>query len=305
MTTPKHPTSLLTLLMLLPLLLLTACERSLTEGDEPDPTPTAEPGQALVALRIAPASTTTEAFPAAARTVRPVQDVCSRISIAFFQNGERTKILNQVRSEDDDFGSPTIALDKGQYQLVIVAHNGDGNATLTDPTQVKFPDSKTTDTFYYCDSLNVSDDATVQVMLQRAVAMFRLIVNDAVPADVATMKFYYTGGSSTLDATTGCGCVNSRQTELFTVAPEAHSSSSTYEVYTFPHADGKKLQMKVTAQSSTGTEVKTRTFPDIEVKRGQITQCKTDFFFEDAAAKENVTITVDDSWTTDTYEPQG
>lgn len=301
--TPKHHTPFSLLIVVLSLVLLTACEKATTgSGDDPE-TPKTQPGQALVSLRIAPAPTTTEAFGVQQRSVRPVQDVSSRISVAFFQGGERKTLLTQDRSTDTNFGSPTIAIDKGRYQLVVIAHNGDGNVTLTNPAEVKFPDNKTTDTFYYCDSINVVDDTSISITLQRAVAMFRLEVNDPVPADVTTMKFYYTGGSSTLDATTGYGCVNSRQTELFTVTGASHASSSTYEVYTFPHADGKKLKMTVSALSAEGTTLYEAKYDSIEVKRGQITRCQVDFFEVNAASKGNYSITVDDTWTTATYEP--
>lgn len=282
---------------------LTACEKAVLDDENPNTPTDVQPGEALISLRIAPTSTTMEAFGAQTRTVRPVQDVCSRITIAFFQNGQKVKTVTQDKTADTDFGSPSIAIAKGSYQLVAIAHNGTGNATLTSPTEVKFPDNKVTDTFYYCDSLRVTDDASVAISLPRAVAMFRFVINDNVPQEVATMKFYYTGGSSTLDATSGYGCVNSRQTELFTVSDAAHTSSSTYEVFTFPHADGKKLQMTVTALNAAGAEVCTGVYKDVEVRRGQITRCQVDFFQVDASTKENLTITVDDTWTETVYEP--
>lgn len=44
--------------------------------------------------------------------------------------------------------------------------------------------------------------------------MFRLVIKDEIPEQAKKIKFYYTGGSSTLNAKTGYGCVNSKQTEI-------------------------------------------------------------------------------------------
>ena len=57
--------------------------------------------------------------------------------------------------------------------------------------------------------MDIEDDATYDVTLKRAVGKFRLVVKDETPKTIKQMKIYYTGGSSTFDATTGYGCVNS------------------------------------------------------------------------------------------------
>lgn len=87
---------------------------------------------------------------------------------------------------------------------------------------------------------------------KRVVAKFRLVVKDPTPEDVKTMKFYYTGGSSTFNALTGYGCVNSKQTELRSVKESAYTEESYYDIYTFPHdpEESKKLKVDISALSS-------------------------------------------------------
>lgn len=147
---------------------------------------------------------------------KPLEDYCSRLSIAIFDGEEKVKTLN-LKAEDGykDIG---INLDAGKYRMVAIGHNGSGNCTISSPEKVKFYKNKMTDTFFYYGTFNVIDgeDTDDYILLNRAVAQFKVHITDAtIPAEAHSIKFYYTGGSSTLDAVTGYGCVKSRQTENF------------------------------------------------------------------------------------------
>jgi len=67
-----------------------------------------------------------------------------------------------------------------------------------------FPNNKVTDTFYYYGDLVVTTEVqSYDLTLTRAVAMFRLVLtDDEMPSNVAKMKFYYLGGSSSTIALT-------------------------------------------------------------------------------------------------------
>ena len=115
------------------------------------------------------------------------------------------------------------------------------------------------------------------------------------------MKFYYTGGSSTLDATTGYGCVNSRQTEYRKVASEAYDGESSYDLYTFPHDSGgdEKLQMEISAldgTSSSATVKYVRTIDDVPVKPNVITRYSGNFFGESPDGGRSFHFSVDSEW---------
>ena len=139
---------------------------------------------------------------------KPLEDYCSRLSIAIFDGEEKVKTLN-LKAEDgyEDIG---INLDAGKYRMVAIGHNGNGNCTISSPEKVKFYKNKMTDTFFYYGTFNVIDgeDTDDYILLNRAVAQFKVHITDAtIPAEAHSIKFYYTGGSSTLDAVTGYGCV--------------------------------------------------------------------------------------------------
>lgn len=68
--------------------------------------------------------------------------------------------------------------------------------------------------------------------------MFRLVLTDEeIPSSVSKLKFYYVGGSSTFNPSTGYGCVNSKQTEIRTIA----NGVTTFSIFTLPHTEDDVL----------------------------------------------------------------
>lgn len=200
---------------------------------------------------------------------KPLEDYCSRLSIAIFDGEEKVKNLN-LKAEDgyDDIG---INLDAGKYRMVAIGHNGSGNCTISSPEKVKFYKNKMTDTFFYYGTFNVIDgeDTDNYILLNRAVAQFKVHITDAtIPAEAHSIKFYYTGGSSTLDAVTGYGCVQSRQTESF----KLQEGKRDYSVYTFPREENKGLKMTINILDADAQSIKEYSKEGVPVKRNNITQ---------------------------------
>lgn len=200
---------------------------------------------------------------------KPLEDYCSRLSIAIFDGEEKVKTLN-LKAEDgyDDIG---INLDAGKYRMVAIGHNGSGNCTISSPEKVKFYKNKMTDTFFYYGTFNVIDgeDTDNYILLNRAVAQFKVHITDAtIPAEAHSIKFYYTGGSSTLDAVTGYGCVQSRQTESF----KLQEGKRDYSVYTFPREENKGLKMTINILDADAQSIKEYSKEGVPVKRNNITQ---------------------------------
>ena len=199
----------------------------------------------------------------------PLEKVCSRLSLGIFDEIGKVKTLNTL-STDKGYGNLSVALDEGEYRVVIIGHNGAGNCTISSPEKIKFSNNKLTDTFYYYGRLNITSEETEETIeLKRAVAQFKIHITDSViPANARSIKFYYTGGSSTLDATSGYGCVNSRQTEVFKLAKDQRD----YSVYTFPHEDSQGLNMKISILDADGKPFRELDKDNIEVKCNYITK---------------------------------
>lgn len=232
------------------------------------------------------------------RATHDITELCSRITLVFFQDGKKVKTIHQ-KDTDDEFGTLQTTLPAGEYKFVAIAHNGNGNPSITSLEEIYF-DSKVTmtDTFYYYGELDVTEPQDLNLSLKRAVAMVRFVISDNVPGEVTRMKFYYTGGSSTFNAITGYGSKDSRQMEYRDVDETAHSGESYYEIYTFPHEEEDLLKLTVTAQTDDDDEYLERVFENIPVKINQITKF-TGKFFENAQkpGEFKTTMTINDDWT--------
>lgn len=227
-----------------------------------------------------------------------ITDLCSRITFAFFQDDEKIKQVSQ-KASDNGFGNLTVSLPSGSYKFVVLAHNGTDNPTVTSLDKITFGNNgKLADTFYYYGELDATESKDVNLSLKRVVAMVRFIITDAVPADVKKMKFEYTGGSSSLNATTGLGCVKSQQEETFTVEEAAHTGQSQYEIYTIPHATDGTLKLTVKALMNDDEEYKKQTFEEVPVTINKITKY-TGKFFENTQKPGEIKISLqtDDEWT--------
>ena len=211
------------------------------------------------------------------RAATDITELCTRLNVAIF-DADGTKVKTVVQKDtDSDFGTVALTLAAGTYRLVVIAHNGEGSATITSEEKVTFPSNKVTDTFYYYGDLVVTDSQqSYDLVLARAVAMFRLMLNDEeIPSNVARLRFYYTGGSSTFSPSAGYGCVNSKQTEYRTVAP----GLTVFDIYTLPHTENDVLtKLTVTALDANDNTVKERVFENVPVTRNQITRYTGSFF---------------------------
>lgn len=228
-----------------------------------------------------------------------VKSICSRLQLAVYQGGNKVAQVNQV-SGDEAYGTLNLRLDPGKYELAIIAHSGEKNASMAHIDKITF-DGKLTDTFYYHDSLTVGEDAGYDIKMKRAVGMFRLVISDAMPQGITTMRFYYTGGSSTFDARHGVGCVSSRQNEMLDVTSDMIGKPTVFEVYTFPRADSKSLDMQVTALKQSNIQVQ-KEFKGIPIARNMVTQYKGSFFggpseMGDDAKTLVIKLISEDEWT--------
>ena len=255
------------LLFAISILTLTACEKPILGEDAVGDSP----AEANVILRFTQFEQ--EAF---TRAATDITSLCSRLIIAIF-DGDGTKVKTVAQKEgDSDYGTVALSLAEGTYQLVVIAHNCEGSATITSSEKVTFPNNQVTDTFYYYGDLVVtSETQNYDLTLTRAVAMFRLVLTDEdIPSAVAKFKFYYTGGSSTFSPKDGYGCVNSKQTEIRTVA-----SDGVYEIYTLPHTEEDVLtKLTVTALDANDNTIKERIFENVPVVRNQVTRYTGSFF---------------------------
>lgn len=213
------------------------------------------------------------------QTKAVVSDICTKLHFVLFKDGVKEEMVTQGVG-DDGFGTLSKNLCVGTHQLVIIAHNGDANASITTPEKVEFSSNKNTtrvtDTFYYYGEINVTKDGsnTFSLALKRGVAKFRLELSNGVPDNVVKMTFAYSGGSMSLNPQTGYGAAKSNQTEELAIVP----GKDIYEVYTFPRSDSKSLKITITAYDEFGNNLKEALFEEVPIEKNKITIYKGDLF---------------------------
>ena len=227
----------------------------------------------------------------------------SRLDLALFDaEGERVVKVNQKQS-DATFGHPTFRLAPGDYQLVAIAHSGTGAATLSSLTEVTFPSNKVTDTFYFHQSVTITDNDThLEATLHRAVSMVRIIIADAdIPDEFYQLKVYYTGGSSTFSPSAGFGSVQSRQTEIRLLSEASRTADGhlIFEVYTFPHEATDELRITLTPQDANAQPLLAQDIllPSVPIQLNHITECEGKIFEGNSlTGNTSLSITINDEW---------
>ena len=291
----KKPYRLLASLLLMLVATLTSCEKFSID----ETTGKSREANANVTIHVQKIEGTSLLTTKAADKQIALGDVCSRLTLAIFDGEEKLETVNQL-STDNGFGTAYVSLDEGEYRLVVIAHNGKGNCSVSAPEKVKFASNKLTDTFYYYKVIDVEEDSNFDMTMKRVVAKFRLVVKDPTPEDVKTMKFYYTGGSSTFNALTGYGCVNSKQTELRSVKESAYTEESYYDIYTFPHdpEESKKLKVDISALSSASSSsaLFSKTISNVAISTNKFICYKGYFFSADPDNSHEFTLSTTDEW---------
>ena len=239
--------------------------------------------------------------PVATRAASDISQVCSRINLVVY-DGE-TKVKSVVQKKGDaDYGTVAMTLPQGSYKVAIIGHSTSASATVTSLEKISFTSNLLSDTFSYYTEINVGDEAqTHDVTLRRVVAMFRLVQTKAFPQEIKRLKFYYTGGSSTLSAITGYGSVNSKQTVNLDVA----SGQKQFEVYTIPHAETGVLRMTISALDASETVLKECVLEEVPVQRNRITVYTGDLFDGSSAetGEDTFRLKVETAWDgEDNYE---
>lgn len=284
-------------LLLAMLVAMSACEKMNTEDEEPT-----TPETANLILNV-----TTDGVQPLDGTTRSGASYFTHLSFVVYQNGAKVTALNQTDG-DNGYGQASLTLTPGNYQVLVLAHSSNGNPTQTNPEKLQFTNAMGyTDTFYFYDGITVtSEPQTHNVVLERCTALLRFVITDEMPAGVSYLRFYYTGGSGALNARTGWGCVDSKQTVNIDVDPAA-GQPYTFDLYTIPKEQQASLNLTVTAYGEDGVEVvKERTFKNIPVERNKITEFKGSFFTESpndnpgenppSSSSDTFVITADTQW---------
>lgn len=129
----KKPYRLLASLLLMLVATLTSCEKFSID----ETTGKSREANANVTIHVQKIEGISLLTTKAADKQMALGDVCSRLTLAIFDGEEKLETVNQL-STDNGFGTAYVSLDEGEYRLVVIAHNGKGNCSVSAPEKVKF-----------------------------------------------------------------------------------------------------------------------------------------------------------------------
>ena len=239
-------------------------------------------------------------FASLTRGIEVASDACTRLNFAVYDmGGSRQKQVNQEKS-NANYGVASFQLEEGNYQLVVVGHSSNGNPTMTNPAKIQFTNATGyTDTFLCYGVVEIGENPVdLSVSLDRIVALCRFVITDDIPSEVKKLQFYYTGGSGAFNATTGLGCVASKQTVTFDIAS---ASQKQFDLYTFLHEPSDEIVLKVTALDASGNELYNREF-GVPMEQNHITWLSGALFGGTGSSSTTITsVTVNTDWAGETH----
>ena len=215
-----------------------------------------------------------------------------RMSMVLYQNDVRVDYVNQVNT-DKDFGTMSVDLEPGTYQLVVLAHSGQRSPTTTNCHKISFS-APLTDVFSYYGDVVVGKEASkITVQLTRAVAKIQLNITDEIPADVSFFNFIYKGASVSFDPATKIGLASSTRRN---VEIEKVDGVKTFEFYTFVTGDDQLVDLDIAGYSEAKDILGAKKFPGISVGLRKVTKIDSPVFDGVIEGPTDISVTVDDTW---------
>ena len=222
----------------------------------------------------------------------PLKDRFTRMTMVLYQNDVRVDYVNQDNL-DKDFGTMSVDLDPGTYQLVVLAHSGQRSPTTTNCHKISFS-APLTDVFsYYGDVVVGKEVNKVTVQLTRAVAKIQLTVTDEIPAGVSFFNYIYKGASVSFDPATqkGGASTNRRNVEV-----EKADGVKTFELYTFVSSDDQTVDWDFAGYSSEKEVLGSKKISNIPVALRNVTKIESKVFDGVIEGPTDISVTVDDTW---------
>ena len=277
-----------TLLLIIATLLFAACEKYVAEEGTQSESKVVDGNLVVkaecVVTRAGETENEQEALPLAERF--------THMSMVLYQDDVRVDYVNQTNT-DEDFGTMSVDLEPGTYQLVVLAHSGQRSPTTTNCHKISFS-APLTDVFSYYGEVVVGKAANkITVQLTRAVAKIQLNITDDIPAAVSFFNFSYKGASVSFDPATKIGQASSTRRN---VEIEKEDGVKTFEFYTFVTGDDQTVDLDIAGYSATKDVIGAKKFPGITVGLRKVSKIDSPVFDGVIEGPTDISVTVDDTW---------
>ena len=222
----------------------------------------------------------------------PLKDRFTRMTMVLYQNDVRVDYVNQVNT-DPGFGTMSVDLDPGTYQLVVLAHSGQRTPTTTNCHKISFS-APLTDVFSYYGDVTIGKEASEKtVQLTRAVAKIQLNITDDIPDNVSFFNYIYKGASVSFDPANQIGVASSTRRN---VEIEKAEGVKTFELYTFVSSDNQTVDWDFAGYSESNEVIGSKKFSDIPVSLRKVTKIDSPVFDGVIEGPTDITFTFDDTW---------
>ena len=277
-----------TLLLIIATLLFAACEKYVAEEGTQSESKVVDGNLVVKAECVVTRAGETEE----GQEALPLKDRFTRMTMVLYQNDVRVDYVNQDNL-DKDFGTMSVDLDPGTYQLVVLAHSGQRSPTTTNCHKISFS-APLTDVFsYYGDVVVGKEVNKVTVQLTRAVAKIQLTVTDETPAGVSFFNYIYKGASVSFDPATQKGVASTTRRN---VEVEKADGVKTFELYTFVSSDDQTVDWDFAGYSSEKEVLGSKKISNIPVALRNVTKIESKVFDGVIEGPTDISVTVDDTW---------
>ena len=213
-----------------------------------------------------------------------------------YKDGSLVQQLHQT-SDDEDFGSPTLALSLGQHHIYFVCSRGTTPALSTDAHSITW--ATTSDTFYKDYSANVTSGSTANrsVTLDRVATKLGITIADAIPTGTAYVEitpatwYYgidYLTGEATAAQTSGTRTINIPESRI-------GKTGTNLNIFGLSGATEWTTDVTVTARDGEDNILGTATISGAPFKANRATTYSGSLF----SAGGGFAMTLTDSWDDD------
>lgn len=223
-------------------------------------------------------------------------EVLDNLMLGVFDAKTGEQVLEPIVQKKgcEGYGTFTLNLPYGEYQLSFVGYQKDVACAKFSSTTISFADGYVPVTFLCNKNLtvNAETNAVESIVLKRAIAAFVIDLTDVIPSSVATIRFASTKGSASLNPQTGFAVSNDGRTHEVNVE-SSRNKSITISSYLYLPADECTTTYTVTALDANGNVVRERVFPDAPMQINCKTICQGAFFADDSFECK---VQVDEAW---------
>lgn len=234
---------------------------------------------------------------------KSLEELCGKIEYIVFKDGDGTPYRNVTYSRDDlDFGVISDQLPRGDYEIIVVAHNS--SSASVSGYHLAF--DRVTDTFHHAFRLEVEPAVRYErtIMLYRVVSKIEFVSTDLVPQGAKDFSIRLDKHPSALNLSTGHGVIPEETPSAFNYPLAAYVGETdlTHAFFTFVPEGGTSLTASLKAVDTEDAVLRERTVENIQPIVNKIIRYKGRLYNSSLSDDEFTIILDEDGQWSETIE---